>query len=109
MLDKEDIPLIIDQPEDNLDNQSVYKIVVQFIKHAKKRLQIIMVTHNPNLAVGADAEQIIYVNIDKMNKNEFSFISGSIEEPAINKKIVQILEGTKPAFDKRKLKYQDGT
>ena len=109
MIDKEEIPLIIDQPEDNLDNESVYNMLSNFIKEAKKKRQIIMVTHNPNLAVGADAEQIIYVNIDKMNKNEFSFISGSIEEPAINKKIVQILEGTKPAFDKRKLKYQDGT
>jgi len=77
-----------------------------FIKQAKKKRQIIMVTHNPSLSVGADAEKIIYVNIDKMNKNEFSFVSGSIENPEINAKIVQILEGTKPAFDKRKLKYQ---
>ncbi len=106
MIDKEDIPLIIDQPEDNLDNESVYNILSKFIKKAKKRRQIIMVTHNPNLAVGADAEQIIYVSIDKTQKNKFSFISGSIENPVINKKIVQILEGTKPAFDKRKLKYQ---
>ncbi|GMR19508.1 MAG: AAA family ATPase [Gammaproteobacteria bacterium] len=106
MIDKEDIPLIIDQPEDNLDNESVYNMLSKFIKQAKKKRQIIMVTHNPNLAVGADAEQIIYVNIDKMNKNEFSFTSGSIENPKINQRIVQILEGTKPAFDKRKLKYQ---
>lgn len=106
MIDKEEIPLIIDQPEDNLDNESVYNMLSKFIKQAKKNRQIIMVTHNPNLAVGADAEQIIYVNIDKIDKNTFSFISGSIENPKINKKIVQILEGTKPAFDKRKLKYQ---
>lgn len=106
MIDREDIPLIIDQPEDNLDNESVYNMLSKFIKQAKKKRQIIMVTHNPNLAVGADAEQIIYVNIDKMNKNKFSFVSGSIENPEINKKIVQILEGTQPAFDKRKLKYQ---
>lgn len=106
MIDKEEIPLVIDQPEDNLDNESVYNMLSKFIKQAKKKRQIIMVTHNPNLAVGADAEQIIHVSIDKMNKNKFSFASGSIENPAINKKIVQILEGTKPAFDKRKLKYQ---
>nr|WP_087869857.1 hypothetical protein [Bathymodiolus platifrons methanotrophic gill symbiont] len=78
----------------------------KFIKQAKKKRQIVMVTHNPNLAVGADAEQIIHVCIDKTNKNEFSFVSGSIENPEINKSIVKILEGTKPAFDKRKLKYQ---
>ena len=106
MIDKEEIPLIIDQPEDNLDNESVYNMLSKFIKQAKKKRQIVMVTHNPNLAVGADAEQIIHVNIDKTNKNTFSFISGSIENPNINKRIVQILEGTKPAFDKRKLKYQ---
>ena len=106
MIDKEEIPLVIDQPEDNLDNESVYNMLSKFIKQAKKKRQIVMVTHNPNLAVGADAEQIIHVSIDKMNGNEFSFASGSIENPEINKKIVQILEGTKPAFDKRKLKYQ---
>ena len=106
MIDKEDIPLIIDQPEDNLDNESVYNMLSKFIKKAKQNRQIIMVTHNPNLAVGADAEQIIHVNIDKQESNKFSFISGSIENPEINKKIVQILEGTKPAFNKRKLKYQ---
>jgi ABC-type lipoprotein export system ATPase subunit len=105
MLDKEDIPLIIDQPEDNLDNQSVVKIVVEFMKRAKKRRQIFMVTHNPNLAVVADAEQIIYVNINKQNNNEFTFSSGSIENPEINKCIVDILEGTLPAFGKRKDKY----
>ena len=105
MLDKEDIPLIIDQPEDNLDNQSVVKIVVEFMKRAKKRRQIFMVTHNPNLAVVADAEQIIYVNIDKQDNNKFSYKSGSIENPEINKCIVDILEGTLPAFGKRKDKY----
>ncbi len=106
MIDKEEMPLVIDQPEDNLDNESVYNMLSKFIKQAKKKRQIVMVTHNPNLAVGADAEQIIHVCIDKTNKNKFSFISGSIENPEINKKIVKILEGTKPAFDKRKLKYQ---
>ncbi len=105
ILDKEDIPLIIDQPEDNLDNQSVYKIVVQFIKNAKKRRQIIMVTHNPNLAVVSDAEQIIYANIDKQDENKFTFKSGAIEDAKINKCILNILEGTRPAFENRSKKY----
>lgn len=106
MLDRRDIPLVIDQPEDNLDNKSVYEILVTFLKKAKKRRQIIMVTHNPNLAVVADAEQIIHVSIDKKNKNDFDFYSGSIENPDINKCVVDILEGTLPAFDNRKLKYR---
>ena len=106
MLDMSDIPLFIDQPEDNLDNQSVYEILVTFLKKAKKRRQIIMVTHNPNLAVVADAEQIIHVSIDKKNKNDFDFCSGSIENPEINDRVVKILEGTMPAFDNRRLKYR---
>ena len=105
MIDKENIPLIIDQPEDNLDNQSVFTMLREFIKQAKKKRQIIIVTHNPNLAVGADAEQIIHVTIDKKNNNRFSCHAGAIEDPVINKLIVDILEGTMPAFDKRKLKY----
>jgi hypothetical protein len=106
MIDIENIPLIIDQPEDNLDNKSVFQVLTHFMRFAKKRRQIIIVTHNPNLAVGADAEQIIYVNIDKKNRYEFSCRSGSIENPEINEKILDILEGTMPAFDKRRWKYR---
>lgn len=105
ILDQDDIPLIIDQPEENLDNQSVYDILVPYIKEAKKRRQIIIVTHNPNLAVVCDAEQIIHVKIDKADKNNVSITSGAIENPAINKKLVEILEGTLPAFNNRDLKY----
>ena len=107
MIDKEDTPLIIDQPEDNLDNKSVFEVLTHFIKYAKKNRQIIIVTHNPNLAVGADAEQIIYVHLDKQKEHEFTYLMGAIENPKLNKRIVDILEGTQPAFDKRKLKYLD--
>lgn len=107
MLDRQDIPLVIDQPEDNLDNKSVYEILVTFIKQAKKRRQIILVTHNPNLAVVADAEQIIHVSIDKKDgKHDFAFFSGAIEDGRINRAVVDILEGTLPAFDNRRLKYR---
>jgi energy-coupling factor transporter ATP-binding protein EcfA2 len=107
MLDRQDIPLVVDQPEDNLDNKSVYEILVTFIKHAKKRRQIILVTHNPNLAVVADAEQIIHVSIDKKDGcHDFDFFSGAIEDPCINEIVVDILEGTLPAFDNRRLKYR---
>ena len=105
LLDNNTTPLIIDQPEDNLDNNSVANVLVPFIKKAKSKRQIILVTHNPNLAVVADAEQIIYVELDKENDNSFSFISGGIENTEINKCIVKVLEGTMPAFNKRKEKY----
>jgi ABC-type lipoprotein export system ATPase subunit len=106
MLDRRDIPLIIDQPEDNLDNKSIYEMLVTFLKKAKKRRQIIMATHNPNLAVVADAEQIIHVSIDKKNDNTFHFYTGGIEDAEINRRAVDILEGTLPAFDNRRLKYR---
>lgn len=104
-LDKDNIPLIIDQPEDNLDNESIFAVLANCIRDAKQNRQVILVTHNPNLAVGADAEQIIYVKLEKSSNYKFSFESGSIENPRINQKIVDILEGTQPAFVKRRLKY----
>ena len=65
-----------------------------------------MVTHNPNLAVGADAEEILYVRLDKANNYHFSYESGAIENPRINDQIVRVLEGTRPAFVQRRLRYQ---
>ena len=108
-IDMDDKPLIIDQPEENLDNESVYKYLVHFIKAAKKKRQIIMVTHNPNLAVVCDADQIIQMKIDKLNGNKVSYESGAIENPKMNKIIVDILEGTYPAFHNRDCKYFDKT
>ncbi len=104
LVDKDDIPLIIDQPEENLDNQTIFKILVTCIKAAKQRRQVVMVTHNPNLAVVCDAEQIICASCDKTN-NVFAYITGAIESPEIKKKVVEILEGTEPAFINRKSKY----
>lgn len=107
LLDKDNKPLIIDQPEDNLDNHSVANILVPFIRKAKANRQIILVTHNPNLAVVSDAEQVIFVNIDKENEYSFEYQSGSIENRSINERIVQVLEGAMPAFNKRKQKYYE--
>jgi hypothetical protein len=108
-IDMDDKPLIIDQPEENLDNESVFKYLVHFVKAAKQKRQIIMVTHNPNLAVVCDADQIIQMKIDKMNGNVVTYESGAIEDPQINKVIVDILEGTYPAFHNRDCKYFDKT
>lgn len=105
LIDRSDLPLIIDQPEENLDNETVYRVLVYCIREAKKRRQIIIVTHNPNLAVVCDSEQIIVADIDKKNGNEVSYMTGSIENPEINQKIIDILEGTRPAFNNRGAKY----
>lgn len=105
-LDMEKTPLIIDQPEDNLDNDSIFTVLASCIREAKKTRQVFLVTHNPNLAVGADAEQILYVSLDKAAGYKFTYESGAIENPHINDAIVKILEGSKPAFVQRRLAYQ---
>lgn len=106
LLDNDDIPLVIDQPEENLDNQSVHTIIGKFIKEVKDRRQIIIVTHNPNLAIVCDAEQIIHIRIAKDEGNTVRYLTGAIENPAINHSVVEILEGTFPAFDNRTEKYK---
>lgn len=63
-----------------------------------------MVTHNPNLAVVCDAEQIICATCDKTTST-FNYVSGAIESPVIKNTVVEILEGTEPAFKNRKRKY----
>src|SRR5690606_11207380 len=105
-LDKDNIPLVIDQPEDNLDNESIFSVLANCIREAKKNRQVLLVTHNPNLAVGADAEQVVFVKLEKSNNYRFSYETGAIENPKINQKIIDVLEGTQPAFVKRRLKYQ---
>ena len=59
LVDKLDTPLIVDQPEENVDNQTITSLLVPAIKEAKRRRQIVMVTHNPTLAVVCDADQVI--------------------------------------------------
>ena len=104
-LDRKSTPLVIDQPEDNLDNDSIFQVLAKCIREAKKTRQVVLVTHNPNLAVGADAEQVIYVKLDKTKNYQFSWETGAIENPAINRRIIDVLEGSQPAFVKRRLKY----
>ncbi len=106
LIDREDMPLVIDQPEENLDNETIAELLVPAVKHAKQIRQIILVTHNPNLAVVCDADQVIHASIDKVNGNRVTYTTGAIEDPTITKLIVDVLEGTKPAFDLRDAKYE---
>jgi predicted ATPase len=105
LVDSSNEPIIVDQPEENLDSQTVYRLLIPVIKEVKKRRQIIMVTHSPNIAVVCDAEQIIHAFIDRASKNRVVYTTGSIESPQINKYLVDVLEGTRPAFDNRGSKY----
>jgi len=105
LVDKGKNPIILDQPEENLDNETVVSLLVPVLREAKKKRQIIMVTHNPNLAVVCDAEQIIYSSFDRKSGSRIKYVSGSIENPDINQHVVVVLEGTMPAFDNRRIKY----
>ncbi len=102
LVDKSHRPIVLDQPEENLDNQTVHELLVPAIAEARKLRQVIVVTHNPNLAVVGDADQVIVADLDN---GRFQYVSGAIEDPVINGRIVKILEGTWPAFKNRAYKY----
>jgi ABC-type lipoprotein export system ATPase subunit len=105
LVDNGKTPIILDQPEENLDNETVFRLLVPVLSEAKKKRQIIMVTHNPNLAVVCDAEQIIHASFDRAAGCTISYTAGSLENPTLNSAVVTVLEGTKPAFNNRSGKY----
>ena len=105
LVDNGKMPIILDQPEENLDNETVFRLLVPVLTEAKKNRQIIMVTHNPNLAVVCDAEQIIHATFDRASDSTITYVSGAIENTEINAAVVTILEGSKPAFENRSGKY----
>ena len=95
-------PIVFDQPEDDLDNQFIIKELVDLFKELKKYRQVIIITHNANLVINADAEQVI---IAKNDNERLKYYCGSLENSNINKQICEILEGGKEAFEKREQKY----
>lgn len=118
-------PILIDQPEDNLDNRAIYSDLVKYIREKKKERQIIIVTHNPNIVVGADSEEVIVANQNGKNAPndkgiKFQYIFGSLEQSAprkddskipilyrcgIREHVCDILEGGENAFRDRENKY----
>ena len=121
-LGNNEFPILIDQPEDDLDNRSVYEGLVKFLKNKKRERQIIVATHNANIVVGADAENIIVANqngvgTENYNKRQFDYKNGALENQTkdsngilgkrtIQEHICEILEGGKQAFERRKRKYK---
>ncbi|MDY0748749.1 hypothetical protein SNE35_29895 [Paucibacter sp. R3-3] len=105
LVDTDPTPLVLDQPEENLDNQTVYSMLVPIIQRAKERRQIVMVTHNANLAVCCDAEQIIHAEFDRADEFALKYQSGAIESTQLNKSVLDVLEGTTEAFGNRSDKY----
>jgi ABC-type lipoprotein export system ATPase subunit len=99
------VPLIIDQPEGNLNNQSIYQHLVPVIRRAKENRQIIMVSHNPNIVVGCDADQVIHAQLDQVTGCCIRYTSGALEHPEFREFTIDKLEGTRPAFVERSEAY----
>ena len=100
----DDRPLIIDQPEENLDPKSIYDDLVERFKIAKSRRQIVLVTHNANLVVNTDADQVIVAKCGAHRAGylpELSYESGGLEDPHIRQQVCEILEGGEAAFKER--------
>ena len=102
-------PLIIDQPEDDLDNSLIIKLVVDNIRKQKQNRQIIIVTHNPNIPVLGDAEGIIMLDRDESGSVSLrdNKKAGCIEEKTIKSGICDIMEGGIEAFKRRESKYKN--
>ncbi|MBE0011651.1 TrlF family AAA-like ATPase [Arthrobacter sp. AET 35A] len=103
VVDRRTTPLLLDQPEENLDNETISSKLVPAIHEAAGRRQTIVVTHNANLAVVGDADQIIHC---ELRSQRFAVSSGSIAELDVAQFALNVLEGTKPAFDNRRHKYE---
>src|SRR3984885_2206168 len=96
-------PLIIDQPEDNLDGEFIYSTLVPVLRRAKERRQVIIVTHNANVAVIGDAEQIIVMKA--LNDKGEIVSRGSIDHVETRDFACSILEGAREAFTRRAKMY----
>lgn len=98
------LPLILDQPEDDLDNRLVYELIVDRLKQAKDHRQLIVVTHNANIPVNGDAEYII--SMDSESKTLKVRHEGTVEKIAIKKEICDVMEGGEIAFEMRSKRYK---
>ena len=101
--DDEKYPILIDQPEDDLDVSGVAADLVDFIKNEKQERQIIIVSHNAGLVICADSEEVIVSTSDRLTpgKYDFTYFTGAIENPEIRENIIKILEGGREALKQR--------
>ncbi len=98
-------PLIIDQPEDNLDNRLIREVVVNILAAMKLRRQVIIATHNPNLPVLGDVEQAIILRAVEQDKCQLQTL-GDLERAEVVRSITEIMEGGREAFQYRQSIYQ---
>ena len=105
-------PLVVDQPDENLDNESIYELLTTYFKNAKARRQVILITHNPNLVVNADSEQLIIADCARRESGlpHITYEMGALEndrpkDHSIRHRACRILEGGEDAFLKRESRY----
>lgn len=105
LLAQKDGILVLDQPEDDLDNHFIYSGIVKRMRQLKNKRQLVVGTHNANIPVLGDAEQIVCLTADGENGKVISDGSGSIDNQAVRAHVETILEGGKEAFAKRSFLY----
>jgi energy-coupling factor transporter ATP-binding protein EcfA2 len=98
-------PLVIDQPEDNLDNAMVGDTLTRILADLKERRQIIVSTHNPNIVVGGDAEHVVVLDAPEAHRAEVTR-TGSIDDDKIIDAVLTIMEGGREAFIARRKRYR---
>ncbi len=103
LLAQEGGPLVIDQPEDELDSNFVFRELIPMLREVKSKRQLIMATHNANLPVNGDAE-LVYAFEARNGKGE-ALACGGLDQPSITKAVLDIMEGTEEAFRRRREKY----
>lgn len=96
-------PLVIDQPEDELDNRFLFETLLPALRRLKGRRQVILATHNANIVVNGDADQVIH--LEATANRGWVAHSGSIDEPTVRNAIIGTVDGGEEAFRMRKLKY----
>lgn len=103
MLAQSNIPLIIDQPEDDLDNAFIFSTVVRVLREIKESRQVVVVTHNANIAVLGDAELLF--PMQRNGDGGIAFERGSVDRAETKAAVIKILEGGERAFQRRKEIY----
>ena len=98
-----DVPLILDQPEDDLDNRLVYDLIVDKIRQIKETRQVIIVTHNANIPVNGDAEYVVSLSSDTHNLKIQA--EGTVESDLVKNEICEVMEGGVEAFKTRAKRY----
>lgn len=99
--------IIIDQPEDDLDNETIHRMIVEPLRQHKGQTQFIIATHNPNIPVLADAEQVI--DCHETSKGNYEQNYGSLDKPTTKEAIITIMEGGEKAFERRHEIYSQWT